>query len=190
MQACAHSCVHRDPVQPQRNHRRAQTGFTLVEVMIVVAVIGILAAVVVPSWIGESRKARGDSEINAMFAEIATKQEQYKLDSGVYLSASTCPSAPSSAGADFNATCVTSGSAWASLRVSPPESKLRCTYAVTAGAAGATLTPPTGFTVPNQPVGGWYYIVGVCDLDGQAGTNATYFQSSTDTVIQKLNAGS
>jgi prepilin-type N-terminal cleavage/methylation domain-containing protein len=177
MKACAHPCAHR--------HRRAQAGFTLLEIMIVVALIGILAAVVVPSWIRESRKAKGDSEITAMFAEIATKQEQYKIDSGVYLSASTCPSAPSSGGADFNATCVTSGSAWASLRVSSPESKLRCTYAVTAGAAGATLTPPTGFTVGN-----WYYILGVCDLDGQSGTNAMFFQSSTDTVIQKLNAGS
>jgi prepilin-type N-terminal cleavage/methylation domain-containing protein len=182
MKACAHPCAHR--------HRRAQAGFTLLEIMIVVALIGILAAVVVPSWIRESRKAKGDSEITAMFAEIATKQEQYKIDSGVYLSASTCPSAPSSGGVDFNATCVTSGSAWASLRVSSPESKLRCTYAVTAGAAGATLTPPTGFTVANQPVGGWYYILGVCDLDGQSGTNAMFFQSSTDTVIQKLNAGS
>jgi prepilin-type N-terminal cleavage/methylation domain-containing protein len=190
MQAYAGSCAHRGLVRAERNHRRAQAGFTLVEIMIVVALIGILAAVVVPSWIGESRKVRGDSEINAMFAEIATKQEQYKIDNGVYLSASTCPSAPSSAGVDFNATCVTSGSSWVSLRVSSPESKLRCTYAVTAGAAGTTLTPPSGFTIAHQPVGAWYYIVGTCDLDGQSGTNATFYQSSTDTAIQKLNTGS
>jgi prepilin-type N-terminal cleavage/methylation domain-containing protein len=165
-------------------------GFTLLEVMIVVAVIGILAAVVVPSWTRESRKGKGDSEINAMFAEIATKQEQYKIDNGVYLAASLCPSAPTSAGADFNATCVTSGSAWATLRVNAPESRLRCTYVVSAGAAGTTLTPPTGFSVANQPVGAWYYVVGTCDLDGAGGTSSTFFQSSTDTAIQKLNFGS
>ena len=170
--------------------RSGPAGFTLLELMIVVALIGILAAVVVPSWIGESRKTRGDSEINAMFAEIAAKEEQYKLDNGAYLGVATCPSAPSKAGINFNTVCVTTGSTWATLRVNAPESIIRCTYALTAGAAGATLTPPTGFTVANQPVGPWYYVVGTCDLDGSSGTNSTYFQSSTDTVIQKLNYGS
>jgi type IV pilus assembly protein PilA len=170
--------------------RRAQAGFTLLEVMIVVAVIGILAAIVVPSWSRESRKSKGDSEIVAMFAELATKQEQYKIDNGVYLAAPACPSAPSSGGVDFNATCVTSGSAWATLRVSAPESRSRCTYQVAAGAAGTTLTPPSGFTVANQPVGAWYYVIGTCDLDGSGGTSSTFFQSSTDTTIQKLNFGS
>jgi prepilin-type N-terminal cleavage/methylation domain-containing protein len=179
-----------EAVREHRDGRRREAGFTLLEIMVVVTLIGILAAVTVPSWIRESRKGRGDSEINAMFAEIATKEEQYKVDNGVYLAATTCPSSPSSAGIDFNATCVTTGSAWASLRVNAPESKIRCTYVVTAGAAGATLTPPTGFTVANQPVGGWYYVVGTCDLDGVSTTNSTFFQSSTDTIIQKLNYGS
>lgn len=170
--------------------RRAERGFTLLEIMVVVAMIGILAAVTVPSWIRESRKARGDSEVNAMFTEIATKEEQYKIDSGAYLAAAACPSAPSRAGVDFNASCATTGSAWLNLRVNAPESKIRCTYAVTVGAAGMPLTPPQGFTVPNQPAGPWYYIVATCDLDGVASTNSTYFQSSVDTAIQKLNYGS
>jgi Tfp pilus assembly protein PilE len=162
----------------------------LLEIMVVVVLIGILAAVTVPSWIRESRKTRGDSEINAMFTELATKEEQYKVDNGVYLAATTCPAAPSKTGIDFNATCVTTGSVWLTLRVNAPESKIRCAYVVAAGAAGATLTPPAGFTVPNQPVGAWYYIVATCDLDGVSSTNSTYFQSSTDTAIQKLNYGS
>lgn len=170
--------------------RDRQAGVTLLEIMVVVAVIGILAAVVVPSWVRESRKARGDSEISAMFAEIAAKQEQYKLDSGVYLSAATCPTTSTTAGIDFNAVCVTAGSAWSTLRISAPESVIRCTYALTAGAAGATLTPPTGFTVVSQPVGAWYYVLGTCELDSVAGTSSTFFQSSTDTVIQKRNFGS
>lgn len=168
----------------------AHAGFTLLEVMIVVALIGILAAVVVPSWLRESRKGKGDSEINAMFAEIATKEEQYKIDNAVYLAAAACPSAPSSAGVDFNVTCVTTGSGWATLRVNAPESRSRCVYSITAGVAGTALVPPAGFTVANQPVGAWYYIVGTCDLDASAGTNSTFFQSSTDTAIQKLNFGS
>lgn len=169
---------------------RAAAGFTLLEVMVVVALIGVLAAVVVPSWIRESRKARGDSEINAMFAEIGAKEEQYKLDNGAYLGAATCPSTSTATGVDFNTTCVTTNSAWATLRINAPESVIRCTYALTAGAAGATLTPPTGFTITAQPVGAWYYVVGTCELDGVAGKSSTFFQSSTDTVIQKLDYGS
>src|SRR6185295_17677654 len=88
-------------LEPSGDHRR-EAGFTLLEIMVVVTLIGILAAVTVPSWIRESRKGRGDSEINAMFAEIATKEEQYKVDNGVYLAAAACPSSPSSAGIDFN----------------------------------------------------------------------------------------
>jgi type IV pilus assembly protein PilA len=176
-----------DPVHAIRGR---QAGVTLLEMMVVVALIGILAAVVVPSWIRESRKGRGDSEINAMFAEIATKQEQYKLDNGVYLSAATCPTTATTTGIDFNTVCVTSGSAWSTLRINAPESVIRCTYALTAGAAGTTLTPPTGFTIVSQPVGAWYYVVGTCELDGVAGTSSTFFQSSTDTVIQKRNYGS
>jgi prepilin-type N-terminal cleavage/methylation domain-containing protein len=173
-----------------RDQSGGNAGFTLLEIMIVVAMVGILAAVVVPSWIRESRKTKGDSEVNAMFAEIAVKEEQYKIDNGAYLAAATCPASPSSANVDFNATCVTAGAAWTSLRVNAPESKIHCTYSVTAGAVGTTLAPPAGFTVAGQPVGAWYYVVGTCDLDGNAATNSTYFQSSTDTAIQKLNVGS
>src|SRR5256885_11557810 len=121
-------CSRRPPdaVREPSIRRRPQAGFTLLEIMVVVTLIGILAAVTVPSWIRESRKVRGDSEINAMFAEIAAKEEQYKLDNGVYLAAATCPTVPSKAGIDFNATCVTGGSAWLNLRVNAPESKIRC----------------------------------------------------------------
>src|SRR5262249_46651230 len=116
-------------VAPDRPH--AEGGFTLLELMITVAVIAILAAVVIPSWMGDSRKTKGDSEINAMFAELANKEEQYKIDNGVYLGAATCPSAPSRAGVNFNTVCVTTGSAWATLRVNAPESTIRCTYVLT-----------------------------------------------------------
>jgi prepilin-type N-terminal cleavage/methylation domain-containing protein len=177
--------------------RRSQAGFTLIELMIVVAVIAILAAVVVPYFVRESRKAKADTEIAAMFTEIATKEEQYKSDNnGVYMAAAQCPTATSTAGVDFNSTCSTGSTGFANLRVTATDSKIRCKYTVTIGAANAAFAPPSPFTVPCAtsgacstvtPATSWYYITAVCDMDGQgdSSTNTTFFQSSLETAYQK-----
>ena len=163
--------------------------------MVVVVIIAILAAIVVPNFIREGRKAKADTEIAAMFAEIATKEEQYKVEKGVYLDATQCPSSTSTAGSDFNVVC-NSVSNWAALRVNATSTAIRCKYTVVSGAANTALTPTTPFTVPCTtgptcttvtPPTAWYYITAICDMDGQGdgSTNTTFFQSSLDTKYQK-----
>lgn len=154
--------------------------------MVTVAIVAILAAIAVPAFTRETRKSKAKSEVNAMFGELAMREDQYKLENGTYLAAVACPSTTVPAGTAA-ASCVASGGAWAPLRVRLPSENLVCTYTITAGT-GAGTTGPTGFTFTSPP-GAWFYIHAICDGDGNAATNAQYFISSTSSAIQKLNEG-
>ena len=165
-----------------------QRGFTVVEIMIVVVIIAVLAAIVVPGWFRESSKTKAKTEVNAMFAEITIKEEQYKVENNAYLSATKCPSVPSTSGVSFSSSCLTGSSAWDNLRVNPPEATVRCTYELTAGDSSAAPTPPAGFTMLT-PAGGWWFAVAECDADNSGGTNSTWFISSVDTKVQVQNEG-
>ncbi|HXH60790.1 MAG TPA: prepilin-type N-terminal cleavage/methylation domain-containing protein [Fimbriimonadaceae bacterium] len=61
--------------------RNKRTGFTLVEIMIVVLIIGILLAIAVPNFI----KARQNSRLQSIVAnlkQIETAKEQWAMENG------------------------------------------------------------------------------------------------------------
>ena len=58
-------------------------GFTLIEIMIVVVIVGILVALVVPNIVGRSDQARRVAVENDLRA-IATALDLYRADNGVY----------------------------------------------------------------------------------------------------------
>lgn len=58
-------------------------GFSLIELMVAVAIVGILAAIAYPGYVYEMRKSRR-SEAEQFLMDVAQRQQQYLLDQRAY----------------------------------------------------------------------------------------------------------
>ena len=65
------------------HERKRQQGLTLIEILVVVAILGLLAALVVPNVIGRGEQARVDLA-KANMQGIANALDMYRMDNGRY----------------------------------------------------------------------------------------------------------
>jgi len=103
--------------------RKNQKGFTLVELMIVVVIIGILAALAIPRFMRATTKSK-QSEAKQILKQIYTMQHSYRQEKDVYwitatFASATAPNAFASIGVDIGASA-------------------RYTYGIASTDAGAT----------------------------------------------------
>ena len=63
--------------------RSGERGFTLIEVIIVVVIVGVLAAVALPSYESSLQKGRR-SDAKAALLDVANRQEGYMMDNNTY----------------------------------------------------------------------------------------------------------
>ncbi len=115
-----------------------QNGFTLIELMITVAVVGILAAVALPSY--TSYIARGKiTDAVASLADYRVKMEQYFLDNRNYGTASAaCPVVIANS-TSFTYSCVV-GSATPTVAYTATATSIAAALGSTAGDYTYTIT--------------------------------------------------
>jgi type IV pilus assembly protein PilA len=104
--------------------RSREKGFTLIELMIVVAIVGILAAIAIPNFIGMQKKAK-TTEAKSNLGQIWTLQEAYRAENDTYVA----PSGALAAGTYDGTT------GWAELGFYPQGSTR---YAYSVSSANAT----------------------------------------------------
>ena len=122
---------------------RVQKGFTLIELMIAIAVIAILSAIAIPSYTDYIRRAR-ITEATAALASMRVKFEQFFQDNRTYAGACTVLPAVSVAMRPADTTLFT--------YLCPVLDATR--YSIT--ATGAVGSPVAGFTfqLANAPATG------------------------------------
>jgi len=183
-------------------HRLLRRGFTLVELMIVVAIIGVLAVVAIVGYNKYVRSA-ASGEARAMLQSIRGAEDNYKAETLTYMS---CPTGGTFGDTDFypralstldskKAAWVQTGNAalyncWTQLNAKS-SGPVRYAFSVVSGPPGNMNAPkPTEVAAADWPFlanptapGPWFVAVAAGDYDGDGKHSWIYTSSEQSDVF-------
>jgi prepilin-type N-terminal cleavage/methylation domain-containing protein len=147
-----------------------QSGFTLIELMIVVIIVGVLAAIAVPAFQSYVHRSRA-AEAPTFLGEIRQRQESYRSEFGLYASAPSDGASfsgytPSTIPGGSPAAWPTDNDNWNQLGARP-DGPVRFQYAVVSGPPGTS--GPTGSNITDSP-DFWFVARARGDLDDDGNT--------------------
>lgn len=135
-------------IMSRQNRSTSAQGFTLVELMIAVAIVGILSAVAIPQYSNYVTRSRIPDATN-MLASRAVLAEQFFQDNRTYASTAliTNPGCASdSSNAYFNFSCSVATANAFTIQAVGKGKMLGFTYTINQAGARATTAVPTGWT--------------------------------------------
>ena len=127
--------------------RKAVSGFTLIEVLSAVAIIGILAAIAIPNYTKYVQRGALVEGTNAL-AQYRVQMEQYYQDNHSYLLGGACGITPPANLTNFTVTCVAANAnaytATATAKATSPVNG--ATYTIDQSNNQVTVAMPAGFS--------------------------------------------
>lgn len=176
------SAMRASPARAPRTARVRRRGFTLIELLIVVAMIGVMAALAIVGY-RKYLNSAGTSEAKAVIQSIRGAQESYKAETLQYLDVSSTmtswyPDAANDKKRSWVRAAGPNYANWQTLNVTT-DGPVRFGYAVKAGLAGGTvpatlITPAITWPSPVEP---WYVVQAAGDRDND--TKLAVFVSSS-----------